>query len=137
MYRRENELRLSEETQSEMDKYFPDKMEKYDELITTIQKKVLKEFGYQGNEKDLDLFRKSLGMYKNDKEVQSIPYYAKHNRAIDGNLKEGDQINDVKLYQIDFEKGSTTLFAHFEEISKQNNLEEEDAFFVLIGGSIT
>lgn len=125
MYQRENELRLSEETQLKMDECLSSgTMNSYALLLDEIQIQVLREFGFKGTEEDLSLFRQSLGLYAEDKELQSIPYYSKFNRARDGDLKVGDLVEDVQLSHINPKQGMTSLFSFYRQRVKEMNLKE-------------
>ena len=95
----------------------------------------MKEFGYQGNEQDLSLFRQGLSMYPEDKELQEIPYYNKYNRARDGYLKVGDTVEDVVLSDKDC-KEKTSLFSFYEQRRQALELGAE-ASLVVVAGSIS
>jgi len=135
IYVRENELRLSNEVQEMMDRCVLSNMDEYANLVETIQRKVLKEFGYE-EEDDLEVFRESLGKFTDDEEISSIPYYSKYNRANVGNLKVGDDMVDVKLTSIENPSLQTSLTSFYKEQIEKRNLKK-DCPFVVIAGSIT
>ena len=95
----------------------------------------MKEFGYE-EEGDLEIFRESLGNFLEDKEVSSIPYYSKYNRAQNGTLNVGDQLVDVPLTSIDSPSSEISLVSFYQEQIEKKNLNK-DAPFVVIAGSIT
>jgi len=95
----------------------------------------LNEFGFK-EESDLEIFRESLGMYSNDKEISSIPYYSKYNRARDGELKVGSEMVDVLLANKENPFQQISLNQFYKDELQKKNLND-DAPFVIIAGSIT
>jgi len=135
MYQRENDLRLSKEIQEKMDECILSNMNEYANLLESIQRRVLKEYGFN-DEDDLDLFREGLGIYNDDEELKSIPYYSKFNRARDGDLNVGDDLFDVSLTSIDQPSNLTSLSSFYESQLNMKNLPNGSPL-VVIAGSIT
>eukprot|EP01091_Cochliopodium_minus_P004809 TRINITY_DN146_c0_g1_i1.p1 TRINITY_DN146_c0_g1~~TRINITY_DN146_c0_g1_i1.p1 ORF type:complete len:249 (-),score=69.59 TRINITY_DN146_c0_g1_i1:565-1311(-) len=136
MYRRENELRLSEEIQQKMDGCQMDDDDAYADLLDNLQKEVLKEFGYQGSDEDVSLFRQQLSFYPEDKELKSIPLYSKFNRTRDGPLQVGDELYDTTLCHINDPKSRVSLVEFYKQECDRRKIPQ-DSPLVIIAGSIT
>jgi len=106
----------------------------YSELIASLQKNVLKEYGFQGTDQDLEWFRSGLGQYRDDMEVQNIPYYSKYNRARNGKLNVGDTIPEIMLTNIDGNE-RMSLNEYYQKQCKQMKLTS--APMVIVAGSVT
>jgi len=132
-------LRLSDEIQEEMDRCETrNDSDQYAQLLERIQKTVLKEFGFEGTDQDLHLFRQGLGMYPDDKELQSIPYYAKYNRVRDeGDVKMGDLLKDVTLTSTQNATELISLKQFYENECAKKNLPVNLTPFVIIAGSVS
>jgi len=93
MLQRENEIRLSDEIQMQYEEMDMMDDEKYVEITDQVQKKVLNEFGFEGNEKERECYRTALEMYPQQKEeLKQLVFYYKYNRSRDGELKVGDTV---------------------------------------------
>jgi len=136
MYKRENQVRVSEEIQMKMDKCQMDDDDTYADLLENIQKTVLREFGFDGSNDDVMLFRQGLNMYPEDKELKSIPLYSKFNRARDGELQIGDELQDSTLCNIDNPNSRVSLVNFYKNECERRNIPE-DSPLVIIAGSIT
>jgi len=126
---------LGSEVQDQMDKCISKNMDEYANLLETVQRNVLKEFGYE-EESDLDLFRESLGNNSDDEEICSIPYYSKFNRAREGDLHIGDTFSDVLLTDINDPFQYLSLSSFYKSQLEKKNLGN-NAPFVIVAGSIT
>jgi hypothetical protein len=92
MLRRENELRLSEETQEKYAAAEASTDTDWLAVTEALQKQVVMEFGYDDSMEDaLYCLRCASQLYPNDPAMKEIPLYVKYNRARDGQLKEGDE----------------------------------------------
>lgn len=91
----------------------------------------------KGDDEDLQVFRQSLGLYADDKELQQLPFYSKFNRAVDGTLKEGDELVDVHtLRTIEDPNTNLSLKTFYEQECEKRNISK-DSPLVLFAGSIT
>lgn len=119
---RENELRRSSEYQQRYQDIESDRMSTSSWLNVTdeLQRQVIREFQLDDDmEEALNCLRCATQIYP---ELSSIPLYVRHNRARDGDLKEGEMVPDVPVVQLDNKE--TTLY---------NNLKNQPT--VLISGS--
>ena len=93
-------------------------------IETEIQKYVLTHFGYQ--ETDLEEYWKIPKLYWEDEEVKNSIFYMKLNIFSYGNLKVGDKMVDVPLYD----------YVSTKEINL-SNLETPGRPLVILAGSMT
>ena len=87
MLRRENELRLCEETQA-MFRSVGDRYDGWLEVVEALQKRVAREFGL-AEAVGLAAMRGAEGLLPTDPEVVEISLYPKYNRCVDGALHAG------------------------------------------------
>jgi len=108
------------------------------QVLDSVQQQVLKEFGYEGTASDLTLFRSGLGMYPNDKELHSIPYYSQFNRAEQGSLDINDAIPNITLHSLNFKKEPFSLQDYYyKQVNKIINNKQKLPPLIIIAGSIT
>ena len=97
MLRRENDLRLCEETQEK----FRSAASTFGSsgwirIVLQLQDQVCDEFGLS-KEIGLRALREAESLLPNDPEVKEISLYRKYNRCVDGNLNIHDSPPDVGL----------------------------------------
>jgi len=140
MLTRERNIRLSSETQDEIDRIMSTRgVYGAAKLSEKIQIHVVQEFGFTGSKiKDgLNFLRSAQSLYPNDPEISDIAYYIKYNRSYQGSLREGDDIPDIQLYTTD--KQPISLVKYYQQnchIEPNISIGNERALVVL-AGSIT
>jgi len=130
MLKRENEIRLTKEIQMKYDQCALIDEKEYTKITDQLQMKVLKEFGFDQNEKELKRYRAALSMYPQEvNELKELVYYYKYNRSKDGELKVGDVVplSSLTLRALDG--------IHSETLS--TFCETSSVPVVLVAGSIT
>jgi hypothetical protein len=105
MLAREDELRLSNETQLAYKNYrLAGKGEEgMETVVEDLQRRVVKEFGLP-IEVGLEAIRCAETLLPGDPEVKVLSLYRRHNRCVDGDLKVGDVAPDVELYTLSLDK---------------------------------
>ena len=107
--RRENELRLSEETQRQFKAAgAAGRGDGWLEVVEGLQRQVAAEFGLT-EAVGLDAMRLAESLLPGDQEVIEISLYRKYNRCIDGPLQTGDPAPDADLLSLDQPGLPTTL----------------------------
>jgi len=103
MLRRENELRLSPETQKLYESAEKRNDTDWMEVTATLQERVLREFGVAEEDMARGLYtlRTSNQIFPDDPEMKEIPLYVKYNIARQGSLNVGDSATDVPLTTLD------------------------------------
>eukprot|EP01088_Endostelium_zonatum_P021561 TRINITY_DN85_c0_g2_i2.p1 TRINITY_DN85_c0_g2~~TRINITY_DN85_c0_g2_i2.p1 ORF type:complete len:220 (-),score=63.57 TRINITY_DN85_c0_g2_i2:674-1333(-) len=132
MLRRENEIRLTDDVQEQLDKSIVDDSDSYTAIIEGIQKTVLKQFGFEDNENNLTMYRAALSLYPNDDEIKNEAYYYKYNRSRQGTLKQGDSIDLQTLSLYNLSTNQTENVFDILQVDSNTNLP-----LVLIAGSIS
>eukprot|EP01088_Endostelium_zonatum_P021560 TRINITY_DN85_c0_g2_i1.p1 TRINITY_DN85_c0_g2~~TRINITY_DN85_c0_g2_i1.p1 ORF type:complete len:211 (-),score=51.30 TRINITY_DN85_c0_g2_i1:674-1306(-) len=132
MLRRENEIRLTDNVQEQLDKTIVDDSDSYTAIIEGIQKTVLKQFGFEDNENNLTMYRAALSLYPNDDEIKNEAYYYKYNRSRQGTLKQGDSIDLQTLSLYNLSTNQTENVFDILQVDSNTNLP-----LVLIAGSIS
>jgi hypothetical protein len=95
--RRENDLRLSEETLANFSCCStPDG---WLDVVDKLQRRIASEFGLS-EQVGLDAMRLADKLLPDDPEVTEISLYRKYNRCRDGDLREGDHAPDVPLHLV-------------------------------------
>lgn len=112
MLRRENELRLSDETQK---KYMEaEKKSEADWINVTLelQRQVVREFGIRNIDRGVHAIQSAYSRYgATDSDFFEIPLYVRYNRARQGDLKEGEPaVNISKLFHVDDITKTSNLF---------------------------
>ena len=99
--RRENELRLSPQTQRQFATAAKTKGGSgWLDVVEDLQKAVAKEFGLS-EQVGLDAMRKAEALLPGDPEVMEISLYRKYNRCVDGDLDVGSMAPDVPLLPVE------------------------------------
>lgn len=100
MLKRENELRLSPETQ-ELYSRFDDSLNKA--IVTeNLQKQVAEEFGWDNLENGVIFLRSALSMFPDDETLINSANYLKYNICKNGDLHVGDLIpKDINIEYLD------------------------------------
>jgi len=121
MLKRENELRLCEETQNKY--YEAEKRSDIDWMKITeeLQIRVLNEFEISNIEEGLYGLRTSAFAYP---ELNDIPLYVKYNRTRSGTLSKGDVFPNVSLVNLDLSIVELSYFCR-----------KKNTPLVIIGGS--
>jgi len=129
MLKRENEIRMSPETQevyTNMRYNWGDKDEDYD-LFTIdrqIQLQVIREFGYNPAKDDsLEAYQLSCGLWLEDEEVKECVVWMKYDFMRLGSLLIRDLAPEATVCTLD---GKTTLLSSFQHVDRP---------LVLVGGS--
>jgi len=113
MLRRENELRLCDETQAAF-RQQRDSPEGWLGVVEGLQRRVAAEFGLT-EAVGLDAMRCAESLLPGDEEVIEISLYRKFNRCKDGALAVGMSAPDAALYDLAGEPVAlTTLMARDE-----------------------
>jgi len=134
MLQRENEIRLSDEIQMK----YEEMVEKYVEITEQLQKKVLIEFGFEGNEKELECYRSALEMYPQQKEeLKPLVYYYKYNRSRDGELKVGETVPLSSVLVTSLEGTTELPLSSFFTTTVTGDTSATPLPLVICAGSIT
>jgi len=133
MYKVENEMRNSNFYQSQFDR----NGDRYDDVIDQLQIELLNRFGFKNISKNnngigdlLEMYRRTVGVYRDDKELIGIPLYSRYNRTQAGNIKIGEIGKDVKLWRNEKNNNDLQLTSLYEESSGSD-------LMIIIAGSIT
>jgi hypothetical protein len=112
MLRRENELRLSEETQRKYQEAERKSETDWMEVTIELQRQVVREFGIKDIERGVHAIQSAYSRYgSTDKDFFDIPLYVRHNRARQGDLVEGEPAaNTTKLFHMDEPSKTSNLF---------------------------
>lgn len=101
MLRRENELRLSEETQRRYAEAEQSGLHDWMRVTEKLQEQVCREIIPEIDlATALRILRGAQALYPSDAEVLSIPLYVKYNRNRQGDLREGQPAPNVTLHDI-------------------------------------
>ena len=93
MLKREEELRLSDDTQRAYASR--DDMDML-ELVLSLQLQVVREFGLADNY--VHIMRSALSVYSREElPLEKLPFYIRYNRSSRGALRVGDSVTDVPL----------------------------------------
>jgi len=111
MLKRESELRLSPEAQVRYDDVVD---ETFEDVAEEVQRRVLAEAGFDRSPRSLLMLRSALSVFKNDDEIQGIPFYNRFNRSKVGDLDIGSDVPDASLVSLDDGK-SLTLSQYYEQ----------------------
>jgi len=96
--RRENDLRLSHETQEEFQA--ASEPDDWIQVVERLQRRVCREFGLS-QEVGLNAMRRAESLLPGDKEVSEISLYRKYNRCRDGTLQVSDKPPNLSLWHFD------------------------------------
>lgn len=105
MLKRENELRLSEDTQRRFAEAERSGSKDWIDVAREIQKGILIEFNIEPTERALLAYRCAANKH-------GISLYVIYNRAREGELKVGSDAVDVSLVTVDDKFTRTSLLAH-------------------------
>eukprot|EP00658_Telonema_sp_P-2_P013563 TRINITY_DN15138_c0_g1_i6.p2 TRINITY_DN15138_c0_g1~~TRINITY_DN15138_c0_g1_i6.p2 ORF type:complete len:127 (-),score=36.19 TRINITY_DN15138_c0_g1_i6:691-1071(-) len=106
MLRREDELRLSDQTQSKYSAA-PDDYCSKERITLAVQRKVCREFGFTHDmEEGLDLLRSATALFPNDQEVRDSAHWLKFNIVARCPIKVGELVPDVSLFRQDGQQTS-------------------------------
>lgn len=98
---RENELRLSDETQAAYAKHAEDFAQK-EKITIRVQRRVCTEFGFTHDmEEGLDLLRSATALFPDDEEVKNSAHWLKYNIVAPCPLVLQQTIPDITLYTLD------------------------------------
>jgi len=128
MLRRENEVRLTEQTQTLYDTCAASDSARYTEITDNVQKQVLREFGFSDGEDGLQMYRSALSMFPDEPELKTLVYYYKFNRSRQGDLQVGESIDTSKISLSSLDSQTIPLSSF---------VQQPDLPLVLIAGSIT
>ena len=123
MLKRENELRLSADTQAEYTRarrVDPDGLPLVVAVTERLQQRVAREFGFASEDPDseqstargVELLRSAQALFPGDDEIRAIPLYVRYNRMRRGELSVGDACPDARLLRIT--DGSDTRLTAFQ-----------------------
>jgi hypothetical protein len=112
MLRRENELRLSEETQQKYREAERKSETDWMEVTIELQRQVVREFGIKDIDRGVHAIQSAYSRYgAEDEDFFNIPLYVRYNRARQGDLKEGGPAhNTPKLFHMDDPTKTSNLF---------------------------
>jgi hypothetical protein len=112
MLRRENELRLSEETQKKYMEAEKKSETDWMEVTIELQRQVVREFGIKDIDRGVHAIQSAFSRYGHeDKDFFEIPLYVRLNRARQGDLNEGEPAHDIpKLFHVDNPSKTCNLF---------------------------
>jgi len=128
MYEEENEMRNSGFYQGEFDK----NGDRYDDVIDQLQMELLNRYGFDSDL--LEMYRRTVGVYREDKELIGIPLYSKYNRTQAGNIKIGEVGKDVKLWKMVQNGKENERKLELTSLYEESN---ESDLMILVAGSIT
>jgi len=134
MLRRENELRISPETQKKYAESEKLSVNDWMGVTLELQRNLVREFGYVGDLKEeygLQILRAAQTLYPNDPEIMNSVLYLKYNRARQGPLVAGEPAPDIPLATLD--NDPVTLFHN--PFVKSNPNKPENKPLVIIGAS--
>jgi len=97
MLKRENELRLCDESQRWLETHEDSSAE---DFYLGLQKRVAFEFGFETEEQQTEgalLMRSALSFYPGDENIKNAVLYLKYNRSEQGKLSVGDVCPDVEM----------------------------------------
>lgn len=120
---RENELRISPETQKAYHAAERRTDVSWMQVTEELQKQVVQEHGITDIEYGLINLRIAHVLYPEETDFKEIPLYVKYNRCRQGDLKCGDLIPEIPLKHLD---GKHTLLSSFYNKGRP---------LVIIGGS--
>jgi len=138
MIQREAELRLSPESQEEMDQLRV--QEKRVTIYTEqLQSQAVQEFGWTGpwEKHGLRLLRSASALYPDNPVIQNT-FYVKYNRCNPGKLQVGDVCPNVSLFTTD--RKETSLLSYYQQIAvsqctEKKHGESELPPLVMVAGS--
>jgi len=125
MLARENELRLSDESQLWLATHEDDNAE---DFYLSLQKRVAGEFGHQTDKTQLQavqFMRSARALYPDDEHIKNSVLYYKFNRSEQGKLTVGHACPDVDMFTCAGESARLSSYLH------------ESLPTVLVAGSIT
>ena len=96
--RRENDLRLSHETQQEFQA--ASKPDDWIQVVERLQRRVCLEFGLS-EQVGLNAMRRAESLLPGDQDVNEISLYRKYNRCRDGTLQVSDTPPNLNLWHFD------------------------------------
>lgn len=96
----EGKIRMSKEYIDECDKV-ADEPNGWLRITGEMQKRIVNEHGFKGTSADiaLNMLRRAQYLYPDNEHVKDL-VYVKNNKANKGRFKNGDKIEDIKLYDI-------------------------------------
>lgn len=97
--RRENELRLCDDTHDKFGNVNRSDSGGWIQVVEELQRQVCHEFGLS-TEVGLVAMRQAHILLPNDPEINEISLYRKYNRCRDGDLKVGDKPPNVTLFDL-------------------------------------
>lgn len=98
---RENELRLSDQTQAAYARY-PEDSSRKDQVTIRVQRRVCTEFGFTHDiAEGLDLLRSATALFPDDEEVKNSAHWLKYNICYPCPLAIGTLVPDVMLSTLD------------------------------------
>ncbi len=130
LYRREQELRTSDEVQDLYDMYGRSGIRDSGStrpivVEDVVQWKVLMEFGYEATDANLDQYRSLRALWQHDAEVRDAILYIRYDISKSATMAEGEPAVDVPLHTLT--GGNTTLLS----------LRQGDKPLVILAGSLT
>lgn len=126
MLRREEEVRLSDETQSRYAER-PDDFDWKSRITVKLQQQVCREFGFTHDlDEGLDLLRSAPALFPGDEEVKQSAHWLRHNIVAACPLHTGNLVPNIPLFRTD---GSSTSVHTLVQQSKMPT--------VMIAGSHT
>jgi hypothetical protein len=101
--RRECELRLSEETLSELAATLPAARTLADHtaVIDALQARVVREFGIADTPRGVELLRSCVSRYPDDSDFAEIPFYVRYNTCWEGDLAAGSPAPRATVHDAD------------------------------------
>jgi len=91
MLKYENQLRLAPEAQ---ELYATDGSI---DITEGIQRRVAREFGFEDEALGAEVLRTAERLFPGDPDIVNISHYRKYNRAVQGDLQEGDSAPEVQV----------------------------------------
>jgi hypothetical protein len=99
LLKREDELRLHPKVQKTYSLIGDDETQ-LSEFTANLQMYACKEFGLDPKI-GIELIRSAVSLFPQDEEIKNIPHYVRHNRCVEGNLRDGDMVPDCRVARLD------------------------------------